>query len=226
MKALTTSALLALTQLYTADAQKFGGIADPKTQFLNAPYEANSKKWTDAVKSSNATGKISFIGRDVSHPWPGSNLSDWSIEATAVDLLPKALSLDVKIVAPSFITKQDVNGGAVVDARQDWTFCAWKWLVPDAQNLDRMNNPDYLDSEPDGSCDQWIPSNCTQALEKWAQTAYTVRSEGKGYYDLKYSCKSFDLPEECKGVKAAEYNAPSVESTCTSPMVFTLHQSY
>ncbi|KAH9238148.1 hypothetical protein K456DRAFT_50333 [Colletotrichum gloeosporioides 23] len=196
----------------------FGGYAEPcGAQFIGA----DDKIWTDAVENSNSSGTYAMPGYDVSKPWPGSPMDGWKIAMAAVDLdheqRGEAGSLlggratigdDIKIIAPESLYVPSANesdhGQPVVNANADWVFCAWRWFSPPYRNQSLAMNPDNLEAPEDGSCKQWLPDACIQAVEKLASTAYWLNSKPKGVYGSRHTCFDLDVPEECSSTKSVD----------------------
>ncbi|KAK2739053.1 hypothetical protein CKAH01_18707 [Colletotrichum kahawae] len=204
----------------------FGGYAEPcGAQFIGA----DDKIWTVAVENSNSSGTYTMPGYDVSKPWPGSPMDGWKIAVAAVDLdheqRGEAGSLlggratigdDIKIIAPESLyvpsSNESDHGKPVVNANADWVFCAWRWFSPPYGNESLAMNPDNLEAPEDGSCKQWLPDACIQAVEKQASTAYWINSEPKGIYGSRHKCFDLDVPEECSTTKLVD-NDPLLPST-------------
>jgi hypothetical protein len=161
-------------------------------------------------------------------------MDGWVIEVTAVDLLRKPVTKetfrhedypryevigdDIKIIAPKSLYKPSTNASdakaPIVNAHNDWVFCAWDWFNPSYSNQSQWRNPDNLDAKPDGSCEQWIPEPCIKAIEKQASTAYSMNYEPRGFYRSRYTCEDLDVPEECLGntIENGEPLLPSLSS--------------
>ncbi len=202
----------------------FGGFGYPGSS--NAPWDANSTSWQRLAAASNATGKVSVQGYDVSLPWPGKPMDGWVLNRTILDgefgsgvtlefSSEEAIGEDIRLVAPKSLYKpstgSDDGGRPVVHAHPDWAFCAWRFFGVDPGQTPA--NPDYLDAPSDGSCAQWMPKDCIEALEKWAQTAYYMTETANAPWGFRYQCDEIELPNECQNISSIAVE-PSLGSMC------------
>lgn len=209
----TLKACLLATLLPTLSAA-WGGVLEPN-DFSFEPFDAGSKQWKSAVAESNASASFKFTGRDVTKPFPSSEMEGWTINITAVDLTPFALGWDLKIMAPpSLYTKvdpdsitndtvaqsvRDANDLVITNVDPSWFFCTFVSLGGSSfPNSTQGNNPEDKSTKPDGDCSPFISQSCIDAIEKEASTSYgTGYSLAQNPYGARGACGGFDLPKEC-----------------------------
>lgn len=191
----------------------FGGILEPGGGLY--PISAGMKQWKNAVAWSNASASYTITGRDVTKPFPSSEMDGWTINITAVDLSPFELGWDLKIMAPPSLysrvdpnsianktVAQDVenaNGLVITNVDPSWFFCAFVSLSGSSYtNSSTWNNPDNKATKPDGDCSPFLSQNCIDAIEKTASTSYsTMVSLRANPYGARGDCGGFLLPKEC-----------------------------
>ncbi|OAA62963.1 hypothetical protein ISF_04839 [Cordyceps fumosorosea ARSEF 2679] len=192
----------------------WGGLLEPNGLGLS-PFDPGSKQWIDAVASSNASASYKVTGRDVTKPFPGSEMDGWTINVTAVDLTPFELGWDLKIMAPpSLYSKVDpdsianktvaqnvrnANGLVIANVDPSWFFCTFISISGSTfGNSSQSNNPENKETRPDGDCSPFLSQSCIDAIEKTASTSYaTTDSLPVNPYGARGDCRGFGLPKEC-----------------------------
>lgn len=202
--------------LLPARCAAWGGLLEPTTGGLY-PYTPDSSSWQRAVANSNASASYAFSGRDVTKPYPSSEMGGWAINITAVDLTPYEMGIDVRIMAPpSLYTKVDPktitndleasnarysNNQIIDNVDPSWFLCTFITIGGDFQNASLFDNPDNKPTKPDGDCSPFLSSDCVKAIEKVASTSYVSNFSFKNNpYGARGYCRGFAIPEECGNV--------------------------
>jgi hypothetical protein len=195
-------AIINLPLSASRDLSKFGGYGSAYPGGVG-PYDANASQFLNAVDTSSATGLFKIPGYDVSKPYSGEPMEDWTISIAALQLTRShwyrevdagpwgqnqsaMLGHSIKIQAPDSLTKTNADGTKTVNTDPTWGMCMWDWGLVSHQNKTRWNNPDNKPLAADGSCKGFIPDTCITALEKVASTSYTLYNSSTTKGHTKY----------------------------------------
>jgi hypothetical protein len=211
---------LALTSglLTTANAQVWrSGFPGFAGSFLNPPFSAYGTYWDSIVAASNASATFRIPGYDVSKAWPSTSQDGWEMSITAIDMpypsesrrrifpdFPgRWIGSAITVKAPDSMLRPSTNesdsGKLVVDVNEDeWGFCFWRSYAPSYTNMTDREIRGKGKTREDGGCDDFLPKDCIDALEKDSSTSYAVMSSRVGPYGTRSVCYDIDLPDACR----------------------------
>lgn len=158
----STLALSAAALLAVARAQ------DPIVQGEFAE-DVSSDEWNSIAEDPNLTDSVSFSGKDVSSPYPGSNQNGWELSLAVKDDLEAPEGAEGDALTASTISLSAPDGETEFD--DSWRLCLHVFPVQTSSAGDGFGH------EFDPDCNGLVATECVDDLRKQARNKFGAGCE-------------------------------------------------